>query len=151
MSQPVFPPGIPARPTFTPPPNQGSSASLPPSLEQIVRIAYEQGHSDVHLGIGESPRFRARGEITRSDWPPTEPSEFQDWLGELLTPQQIDLFRQSKEFDGAHAFPFVRVRINLFDALKGAAMVLRLIPQKILSLDDLNLPPVLQELCAYPK
>ena len=155
MSQPVFPSGLPARPTFTPsqvsalPPE--SSASLSPSLEQIVRVAYEQGHSDVHLGIGESPRFRARGEIIRSDWPPTEPSEFQDWLGELLTPQQIDQFRQCKEFDGAHAFSFVRVRINLLDALKGAAMVLRLIPQKILSLDDLKLPHVLQELCAHPK
>ena len=155
MSQPVFPPGLPARPTFTPsqvsaPPPE-SSASPSPSLEQIVRVAYEQGHSDVHLGIGESPRFRARGEIIRSDWPPTEPSEFQDWLGELLTPQQIDHFRQCKEFDGAHAFSFVRVRINLLDALKGAAMVLRLIPQKILSLDDLKLPHVLQELCAHPK
>ena len=155
MSQPIFPPGLPARPTFTPsqvpaPPTQ-SSASSSPSLEQIVRVAYEQGHSDVHLGIGESPRFRARGEIIRSDWPPTEPSEFQDWLGELLTPQQIDHFRQCKEFDGAHAFSFVRVRINLLDALKGAAMVLRLIPQKILSLDDLKLPHVLQELCAHPK
>ena len=155
MSQPVFPSGLPARPTFTPsqvsalPPE--SSASPSPSLEQIVRVAYEQGHSDVHLGIGESPRFRARGEIIRSDWPPTEPSEFQDWLGELLTPQQIDHFRQCKEFDGAHAFSFVRVRINLLDALKGAAMVLRLIPQKILSLDDLKLPHVLQELCAHPK
>ena len=151
MSQPVFPPGIPARPTFTASPIQQPSASPPTSLEQIVRIAYDQGHSDIHLGIGESPRFRARGEIIRSDWPPTEPSEFQDWLRELLTPQQIDHFRQCKEFDGAHAFSFVRVRINLFDALKGAAMVLRLIPQKILSLDDLKLPHVLQDLCAHPK
>ena len=151
MSQPVFPPGIPAKPTFTPASAPQSSASTPTSLEQIVRIAHEQGHSDVHLGIGESPRFRARGEIIRSDWPPTKPGEFQDWLGDLLTPQQIDLFRQCKEFDGAHAFPFVRVRINLFDALQGAAMVLRLIPQKILSLEDLNLPTVLQELCAHPK
>ena len=155
MSQPVFPPGLPARPTFTPSqspsPASESLASRAPSLEQIVRVAHEQGHSDVHLGIGESPRFRARGEIICSDWPPTEPGEFQDWLGELLTPQQIDHFRQCKEFDGAHAFSFVRVRINLFDALQGAAMVLRLIPQKILSLNDLKLPPVLQDLCAYPK
>ena len=149
MSQPVFPPGLPAQPTFASSPAPESSALPPPSLEQIVRIACEKGHSDVHLGIGESPRFRARGEIIRSDWPPTEPSEFQQWLAELLTPQQIDHFRQFKEFDGAHAFTFVRVRINLFDALQGAAMVLRLIPQKILSLDDLKLPSILQELCAY--
>lgn len=108
MSQPVFPPGLPARPTFTPSqspsPASESLASQAPSLEQIVRVAHEQGHSDVHLGIGESPRFRARGEIICSDWPPTEPGEFQDWLGELLTPQQIDHFRQCKEFDGLMPF-----------------------------------------------
>jgi pilus retraction protein PilT len=45
----------------------------------------------------------------------------------------------------------VRVRINLLDSLHGPAMVLRLIPQTILSLDDLHLPPVLQELAARPK
>ena len=151
MSQPVFPLGGPARPTPTAPavPAPPESPSL--SLEEIVRIAHEKGYSDIHLGIGESPRFRSRGEIISSNWHPTQPEEFQNWLGELLTPQQLDEFRKHKEFDGAHAFPFVRVRINLFDALKGAAMVLRLIPQKILSLEELNLPSVLQQLCSFPK
>ena len=41
----------------------------------------------------------------------------------------IDGFNRDKEFDGSHAFPFVRVRINLMDSLRGPAMVLRLIPQ----------------------
>lgn len=151
MSQPVFPPGVPARPTAAQSFATEPSASVTPSLEQLVRIAYEQGHSDVHLGIGESPRFRSRGEIVCSEWSPTEPNEFQNWLGVLLTPQQIDHFRQFKEFDGSYAFSFVRVRINLFDALRGAALVLRLIPQKILSIEELKLPQVLQNLCSQPK
>ena len=37
--------------------------------------------------------------------------------------------------DGSHAFPFVRVRINLMDSLRGPAMVLRLIPQTILTME----------------
>ncbi len=151
MSQPVFPPGLPVRPTQAKSLVTESSVSDSPPLEQIVRIAYEQGYSDIHLGIGERPRFRSRGEIVCSEWPSTNPDEFQDWLGELLTPQQVDDFRQFKEFDGAYAFPFVRVRINLFDALRGAAIVLRLIPQKILSLEELKLPSVLQDLCSHPK
>lgn len=38
-----------------------------PSLEAILRIANDAGHSDVHLGVGERPRFRARGEIQATD------------------------------------------------------------------------------------
>ena len=45
----------------------------------------------------------------------------------------------------------MRVRINLLESVRGEAMVLRLIPQKILTLEDLNLPQVLPELCARPK
>ena len=122
-----------------------------PSLEAIVRVAHEEGHSDVHLGVGESPRYRARGEMQQTDWPVTDQSVFQRWLGEILSPQQIDAFFREKEFDGSHAFPFVRVRINLLDSLRGPAMVLRLIPQTILTMEQLNLPAILQELAGRPK
>ncbi len=122
-----------------------------PSLEHIVQIAHEQGHSDVHLGVGESPRYRARGEMLKTEWPVSTMETFQSWLLEILSPQQIDDFLQSKEFDGAHAFPFVRVRINLLDSLRGPAMVLRLIPQTILSLEALQLPDVLRDLASRPK
>ena len=47
--------------------------------------------------------------------------------------------------------PFVRVRINLMDSLRGPAMVLRLIPQTILTMEQLNLPSVLESLAARPK
>jgi len=114
-------------------------------------MAYDQGHSDVHLGVGEIPRFRARGEMLQTEWPKTDPNTFHRWLREILTPQQIDVFQQTKEFDGSHAFPFVRVRINLLDSLLGPAMVLRLIPQTILTLEDLKLPEVLRELASRPK
>ena len=178
MTSPVFPPGFPPLPK--PPGTPSSSGSgLPPALsspeqrfpepkppvqtttavqqgqgptlEEIVRIAHEAGHSDVHLGVGEQPRYRARGEMLLTDWPVSTPEVFQAWLQEILTPHQIDSFTTQKEFDGSHAFPFVRVRINLLDSLRGPAMVLRLIPQTILTLDDLHLPEVLKELSSRPK
>jgi twitching motility protein PilT len=86
-----------------------------------------------------------------TEWPLTQADVFQGWLQEILTPQQIDGFNRDKEFDGSHAFPFVRVRINLMDSLRGPAMVLRLIPQTILTMEQLNLPSVLQSLAARPK
>ena len=122
-----------------------------PSLETILRIADNAGHSDVHLGVGERPRFRARGDIQTTDWPTTDDAVFQGWLREILSPQQIDSFYRNKELDSAFAFPFVRVRINLLDSLRGPAMVLRLIPQTILSMEELNLPEVLKDQAASPK
>ena len=116
-----------------------------------MRIAHDAGHSDVHLGVGEVPRYRARGDMQGTDWPVTRAEVFQGWLQEILTPQQIDGFNRDKEFDGSHAFPFVRVRINLMDSLRGPAMVLRLIPQTILTMEQLNLPSVLESLAARPK
>ena len=116
-----------------------------------MKIAHLNRFSDVHLGVGEEPRYRARGEMLRSGWPRSDAARFNGWLREMLSPAQIDAFLTEKEFDGSHAFPFVRVRINLLDSLRGPAMVLRLIPQTILSLEELQLPAVLQQLCARPK
>ena len=89
---------------------RGGTGSL--SLEAILRTAHDAGHSDVHLGVGERPRFRARGEIQTTDWPATDERVFQGWLREILSPQQIDSFYRDKELDSAFAFPFVRVRIT---------------------------------------
>ncbi|QNJ14762.1 twitching motility protein PilT [Synechococcus sp. A18-46.1] len=169
MAQPVFPPSFPPRPrTTSPTPTAPPAAPAPvaapapagsptstshgaPNLEAIVKIAHEEGHSDVHLGVGEVPRYRARGEMQSTEWPATDLSTFQGWLHEILSPQQIDAFFREKEFDGSHAFPFVRIRINLLDSLRGPAMVLRLIPQTILTMEQLKLPEVLTELAGRPK
>ena len=153
-----------AAPVAAPPPAAGGNAAspqqtagsqalgpLPASLEEIVRLADGRNFSDVHLGVGEEPRYRARGEMLRTGWPVTDAATFEGWMREMLSPAEVDGFLRDKEYDGSHAFPFVRVRINLMDSLRGPAMVLRLIPQKIASLEDLHLPPVLSELCARPK
>jgi twitching motility protein PilT len=116
-----------------------------------VQIAHENKYSDIHIGVGEQPRFRDRGEMHRTDWPVTDTMRFRDWVREMLTPVEIDSFLRDKEYDGAHDFGFVRVRINLLDTLRGPAMVLRLIPQKILTMEELDLPPVLAELSQRPK
>lgn len=124
---------------------------MPDSLEQIVRMAFENDYTDVHLGVGEEPRFRHRGDIIPSGWPLIDNATYLKWLREMLSPGVIDSFLQSKEYDGSHAFSCVRVRINLFEALRGPAMALRLIPHRIPSLEELGLPMVLQTLAERPK
>jgi twitching motility protein PilT len=124
---------------------------MPPNLEGIVALAHASGYSDVHLGVGESPRYRFNGLMLETGWPVTDPAQFGRWLDDLLQPGDLERFRQEKEFDGAHAFSFARVRINLLETLRGPAMVLRLIPMVVPTLDQLAMPAVMKELATYPK
>jgi twitching motility protein PilT len=138
-------------PSLPPPVPTASQAGQPDSLAAIVELARERNHSDVHLGVGEEPRFRSRGDMVGTGWPVTTGPQFDRWVGEMLDAEALQRFRHDKEYDGSFAFEQVRVRINLLESLRGPAMVLRLIPGTIASLEELQLPAVLQELAARPK
>ena len=142
------PPATPARVNPEPP---GTPAEPPANLEAIVQIAFNNNYSDIHLGVGEVPRFRSLGDILATAWPVTNADTFRDWLREVLNPSQLDSFKRQKEFDGSHSFSFVRVRINLLETVQGPAMVLRLIPKEIPSLSNLGMPSVIKDLAAKPK
>ncbi|MCP9818679.1 type IV pilus twitching motility protein PilT [Synechococcus sp. Cruz-9H2] len=130
------------RPTF---------GDLPPSLEAIVAIAEARDFSDVHIGVGETPRYRDQGVMVNTGWPATDREQFRLWLEEIIEPADLDRFRRDLDFDGAYAFPFARVRINLLESVRGPAMVLRLIPLEAPTLDQLAMPPVMKQLANYPK
>ncbi|MBD0336365.1 MAG: type IV pilus twitching motility protein PilT [Cyanobacteria bacterium Co-bin13] len=142
--RPAAPPPMPKAPS-----NLKVSSGL--TLERIVREAFDKGFSDVHLGVGEVPRFRERGEIAITDYPVTDEATFYGWLSEIMKPEQIQEFKQTMDFDGAAQYDFTRIRINVFDTLRGPALVLRLIPVKILTLDQLGFPPVFRDVCHYHK
>ena len=128
-----------------------SPLSVPtlPTLKQLVQEAFEKGFSDIHLGVGKIPRFRNRGEIEATTYPKTNGKTFFNWLKEVLKDEEIRHFQNTLDFDGAAQYEFARVRINLFHTLKGPAMVLRLIPLKIMSMEDLKLPKVFKNICHY--
>ncbi len=144
------------RPGSPPPMTNSLTVKASPStpsltLAQIIREAYDLEYSDLHLGVGEIPRFRNRGEIQVTDYPETDLETFMSWLREVLTEAEIKHFQEHLEFDGATQYDFARVRINVFGSLKGYAMVLRLIPLRILSMEQLRLPTILRDICHYHK
>jgi twitching motility protein PilT len=117
----------------------------------LVREAFDKGFSDVHLGVGEIPRFRNRGEIDTTNYPVSDEATFMGWLREILSDEEIRRFQDTLDFDGASQYEFARIRINIFDSLHGPAMVLRLIPVKILTMEELSLPQVFRDFCHYHK
>ncbi|MGF1536237.1 MAG: type IV pilus twitching motility protein PilT [Elainellaceae cyanobacterium] len=157
MPTEAMPAGGPPAP---PPMGQPPASSAPrrskrspgmPSLAEIVQEAFAKGFSDVHVGVGEVPRYRDRGEIVRTSHPVTDDETFFGWLNEILPDPIIQQFRDHLDHDGAADYDFARVRINLFHALHGPAMVMRLVPKRITTLDELSMPSVFKDICHYQK
>ena len=147
------PPSVSSRPA--PPPMRSANNAKPspgqPTMEQLLREAHEKGYSDVHVGVGEVPRYRNRGEIDPTDHPVTDKETFVSWMREMLPETEIQKFYDHLDYDGAAQYDFARIRINIFDSLRGPAMVMRLIPNKILTVEQLNLPSVFKDVCHYHK
>jgi twitching motility protein PilT len=128
------------------PSNKPQRASGQPTLAYIIKQAYDKGYSDVHVGVGEVPRMRDRGEMALTEYPKTDTNTFMSWLHEILSDREVEQFKGELEFDGATQYDFARVRINVFDTLRGPAIVMRLIPLKILTMEELCLPPVFKDI-----
>ena len=162
MRPPGAAPGIPS----TPPPGRmsvpatvQSRRSAPPegpspghpTLYEIAKRAYDEGISDIHAGVGEPPRYRDRGEIRETNYPETDLPTFMSWLKEIMSDEEIRRFQETLDFDGATQYEFARARINVFDSLRGPSLVIRLIPLKILTLEQLKCPPIFKDICHYHK
>ncbi len=141
QSTQVAPPAPPRKARRIPTPSPGNV-----KVQQLIAEAFKAGYSDIHLGVGEIPRMRDRGEMVITEYPQTDIRTFMSWLYEVLTEEEIERFKATLEFDRANQYDFARVRINVFDSLKGPAMVLRLIPLKILTLEQLRLPEVFKKI-----
>ena len=127
-----------------------------PKLDALLKRMVAEGASDLHLSAMHKPRWRIDGEIREI----AEARELgQTTVMELFEPIMSD--RQLREFRGkgeghdvdfAYALPGVaRFRVNLFCDRLGIGGVLRTIPDKILTFEQLNLPKTIARLCDFPK
>jgi twitching motility protein PilT len=101
----------------------------------------EQGASDLHLSTGSPPIFRLHGEMVRLNYKPLPHDELKAILFEILTEQQKAAFEAKNDLDFAYSIPgLARFRGNLMMQYRGISGIFRIIPSKILSADELNLP-----------
>jgi twitching motility protein PilT len=122
-------------------------------LDDLLRILGEGGGSDLHLAAGESPRFRTRGELAPVEgWGVLTDEELRGLLAEIATAAQWRDFETQLDADFAYGLPGVaRFRANYFVQNHGVGAVFRVIPEKILSIEDLGLPPAVASLTDLDK
>ena len=122
-----------------------------PNIDDLLLQAFDAGYSDLHVGVGEIPRFRNRGEIETTEYPETDYATFMSWIHQVLSEKEVETFQKDLDFDGATQYDFARIRINLFDSLYGYGMVMRLIPMRIATIEELRLPQIFTDVCHHHK
>ena len=118
------------------------------NIDDLLRAAVAKGASDLHIKVGAYPMARVSGMLV----PVTEEKRLmsEDTLAmgaHMMSPEQRDKFIKSQEVDLAYSVGGLgRFRVNIFQQRGTMGMVLRVIPTKILTVDDLLLPPVLRRI-----
>ena len=124
-----------------------------PKLDPLLRRMVSEGASDLHLSAGHKPRFRIDGEMREiPEAPVLTESAVWDLLATAMLERNQTQFLADNDTDFAYALPDVaRFRVNIFRDHRGIGAVLRQIPQKILTLEQLGLPLAVQRMCDHPK
>ncbi|MDP3269828.1 MAG: type IV pilus twitching motility protein PilT [Legionella sp.] len=120
-------------------------------IEQLMAYAVQQKSSDLHLSSGMPPLMRIHGELQTMDLPPLSADCITTLLHDLLNENQKIHLSENLEIDFSFTTSnLARVRINVFYQSRGIAAVFRIIPDIIPTIEDLNLPPVIEEMTQCP-
>jgi twitching motility protein PilT len=118
------------------------------TMQDLLCEAAEKGASDLHLSSGEPPLLRVHGDLVRHGDTPLAPENVTELVNSIMSEAQRAHFQAEHEVDFAcELHGKGRFRVNVFMHSRGPGAVLRTIPNEIPSLDSLQMPPILKELC----
>ncbi|WP_338847502.1 type IV pilus twitching motility protein PilT [Massilia sp. W12] len=121
-------------------------------ISELLAFSVKNKASDLHLSAGLPPMIRVHGDVRRINLPPLEHKDVHGMVYDIMNDAQRKTYEEMLEIDFSFAIPgLARFRVNAFNQDRGAAAVLRTIPSKILSLEDLKCPKIFAELALKPR
>jgi twitching motility protein PilT len=116
-------------------------------IDELLSRMTTNGASDLHLIAGERPKYALHGEVTEiDDWDHLDNHFLREMLLEIISPEQGKRYLEHWDFDHAYEIPGVaRYRCNYYHQRTGHAAVFRIIPSKILTLEQLKMPEVVKK------
>jgi twitching motility protein PilT len=122
-------------------------------IDELLTRCYETGSSDLHLAVGKPPCVRLDGKILElAEYEAFQPMHTQRMIYDILSDEQIQRFENDLELDFAYTAQHVaRFRVNAYRDRGNVAAAMRVIPSKIPTPEELNLPPVISELANRPR
>lgn len=122
-------------------------------IDQLFKKMVEDGASDLHLSSTINPMFRIDGDMGPIEgYDPIPPDQLKEYLKEIVHESNMKQFEECGDTDFAYELEgYGRYRCNYFLDRLGPGAVFRLIPSEILTVEQLNLPSVVRELCFLSK
>ncbi|MFC1734676.1 type IV pilus twitching motility protein PilT [Candidatus Hydrogenedentota bacterium] len=119
-------------------------------LEALLRVGVDKEASDIHLKVGAPPMFRVHGHIERFGEECIESKDLLGLMDQFLNDETQQAFEVTKDIDVGHMIKGVaRFRVNVAYADNEPRITFRIIPVTTPTLDELNMPPVLKDICKH--
>jgi len=123
-----------------------------PNLHQLLKAMVEKGASDLHITTGSPPQLRIDGRLVPLKTPPLSAVETKQLCYSILADAQKHKFEEENELDLSFGVKGLsRFRANVFMQRGAVAAAFRTIPFKILTFQELGLPPIITELANKPR
>jgi twitching motility protein PilT len=121
-------------------------------ITELLAFGVKNKASDLHLSAGLPPMIRVHGDMRRINLPAMEHKEVHAMVYDIMNDGQRKHYEENKEIDFSFEVPnLARFRVNAFIQNRGAGAVMRTIPSKILSLEDLKAPKIFESIADYPR
>ncbi|MCX7872491.1 MAG: type IV pilus twitching motility protein PilT [Verrucomicrobiae bacterium] len=111
------------------------------SMSDLLQLVVEEGASDLHIRVGVPPVIRVHGILHRVDGPPCKPEDTEELMRSITSDDHIQAVREKGTTDFGFAFgELARFRVSVFKERGNFGLVLRQIPNKLLTLEQIGMP-----------
>jgi twitching motility protein PilT len=119
-------------------------------INDLLKVAVTSGASDLHLKVGSYPMMRVHGTLyVCSEEKRLDREDTETMAASIFSPEMSERFKKAQEVDLAYSIPGLgRFRCNVFQQRGTVGLVLRVIPTRISTVDELGLPQVLKRIAA---
>ena len=121
-------------------------------ISELLAFSVKNKASDLHLSAGLPPMIRVHGDVRRINLPPLEHKDVHGMIYDIMNDSQRKHYDENLEVDFSFDLPgLARFRVNAFNQDRGAAAVLRTIPSRVLSLEELQCPRQFADFSSKPR
>ena len=121
-------------------------------MKELLKFTIQQKASDLHISAELPPMIRIDGDIKKVNVPSLSNDKILSMLKDIMSAEQMNIFEQEWELDFSITIPNLsRFRANVFRHNNGSGAAFRIIPEKILTLDELGLGNIFKNISMLPQ
>jgi len=121
-------------------------------ITELLAFTVKNKASDLHISAGLPPMIRVHGDVRRINLPALTHKDVHGMVYDIMNDAQRKQYEEFLETDFSFEIPnLARFRVNAFNQNRGAAGVFRVIPSKVLTLEELNCPKIFKDISSQPR